>query len=228
MIPPGTEAVEDWAYGACVNLREVWFPTGIRLSAKAFEGSENIEKVCIYTIEEELNAGRNVNSLTETAALVLLVWPEEMTGLLTDFSDEKLSALIRDKLPIYLEEADDNGFRPFLAGGEEDYGDEASEREDYIFRNRLRKVRLSLDAMFLGAGDHSLYIRECGADVILSVLKNIKTRREDYVSLCFEKELFDCGELNELPERAAEDAELKALLIKHSGVKADTLDKLEI
>ena len=37
VIPPGTEAVEDWAYGACVNFREVWFPTGIRLSAKEFE-----------------------------------------------------------------------------------------------------------------------------------------------------------------------------------------------
>lgn len=228
VIPPDTEAVEDWAYGACIRLKEVWLPMGVRLSAKAFEGSGKIEKVCIYSTEEELKAGRNINALAESAALVLLVWPGEMTGILKDYSDEKLAAFISDKLPAYLEEADDKGFMPFLAGGEEDYADETSERSAYASMICCRKIRLILDAMLYKGADHSAYIRRAGSGMLISVLKNIRTRREDYVSLCFEKELFDSKEPNELPETAAEDAELKALLIKYSGVKAATLDKLEI
>ncbi len=228
VIPPGTEELEAWAYGACVNLKEVWLPAGISLSGKAFEGSGNIERVCIYSNEEELKAGRHINSLEDTLALALLVWSEDMTGLLEDYSDEKLISFIADKLPAYLEEADDKGFEPFLAGGEEDYGDEVSEREKHISGVRLRKVRLSLDAMLLGEADHCSYIRHFGTEILLSVLKIVKKRREDYVSFCFEKELFDTDELNELPERAAEDAELKAMLIKHLGKGSDMLSDLRI
>ncbi|MCR4585418.1 MAG: leucine-rich repeat domain-containing protein [Lachnospiraceae bacterium] len=228
VILPGTEEVGEWAFGFCLNLKEVWLPIGIRLSEKAFEGSDNIERVCLYSTEEELKAGRNINAAEETLALALLVWPGEITGLLDNYTDEKLKDFITGRLPAYLEEADDKGFKPFLAGGEEDYDDETSEREAYIFRIRLRKIRLALDALLLSAGDHSAYIRKAGAEALLSVLGSIKTRREGYVRLCFDKELFDIEELTELPERAAFDAELKAMLIRYSGVKAETLDMLEI
>ena len=158
IIPSEIVNIEDWAYANCENLREIWIPCGCRVSNKAFIRCNNLSSVHLYQKASETP----VNSYPDLLGLAIRTWCSDTDMLISQASeDDMFLEYYDDKLARYLNEPDDKGFKPFLAGGEEDYADENDEYERYVDQTRRNKILLIYERLCykspdqcLGEGEH--------------------------------------------------------------------------
>lgn len=215
-IPQEISFVEDWAYASCVSLREVRIPCDCRISEKAFAGSDGIGRICLSREEQ------TVNAYPELLALTVRIWQQQSpTAIEKAQNDKEFLSWIDGRLNSYLTEADDTGFRPFLAGGEEDYGEESEERASYIRKVQKDKVRLILERLSAdpvpdGPGREDLlsYINAHSPGYYFELVRETAGRRLFYEELFMKYPLYDTISTEQLLQDAGDDIELRALILR--------------
>ncbi len=154
-IPVQVKRIEDWAFAQCERLRRVALPYGVEYIGKnVFLGCDALERVTVYGCEQP---GKNgIPEVFHRAWMIAVA--------LRDFGCDNPARLLDINAPEWLSSwdtactryiclADDSGFMPFLAGGEEDYEDVEAERFIYCHIIQKRKAvillhRLALKEMF--------------------------------------------------------------------------------
>jgi len=237
IVPPYAEAIEDWAYASCTNLREVWLPCGCRVSEKAFLGSD-IRKVYLYRDEEQA-----VNGSPVLLALSFCLWPKEISSALDVAEKDELFLIwVKERLDLFLQEPDDKGFRPFLAGGEEDYKEENEELEQYKNRSKRNKLQMILEWIAAASyKDESIaeqdinynnyinYINGCEPKQYFDLVKESADRRPVYEELFLGFSFYEHVSTDELLRAAGDDVELRALVLRREELGTqDVLTRLEI
>lgn len=154
-VPAQVKRIEDWAFAQCERLRRVALPYGVEYVGKnVFLGCDALERVIVYGGEQPGKNGiPEVLHLARMTAVALRDFGcDNPAGLLDINAPEWLFAW-DTACTRYVCQADDSGFMPFLAGGEEDYEDVEDERFQYCHRVQKRKAvillhRLALKDMF--------------------------------------------------------------------------------
>ncbi len=150
MIPAGTAEIGDWAYACCSCLKWLAIPCSIRrIGRDAFSGCTALKQVFFYSAEAfnaaGLPAGKDsaADISAQLNAAAVLNFPDPLPALIRSesCSDTELNTW-DEKCLMYLAAADDSGFAPFLAGGEEDYSDHDEQLKQYIKERQLQKARI--------------------------------------------------------------------------------------
>ncbi len=138
VIPKGTTEIGEWAFSGCKALSRVAIPSTVEhIGRDAFANCDQLKVASIYheTEEEE-------DDLAGLMAIALRYFKTD-DRLITERRGgrEHWLKLWDEACETFLDSPDEEGFRPFLAGGEEDYEDEAKKREEHCKMARLRKAR---------------------------------------------------------------------------------------
>lgn len=165
LIPPFVKVIEAWGFAYCKGLECIWIPKTLSfMEENVFEGCEKLKEIVVYEAEETEPSFHMKDSIYENIhcyrteanllAYGILNFPESLDKKYL-FEVSFLGSVEwyqrYDGLFInYLNENDESGFQPFLAGGEEDYEDPTNNIEEFCMQKQQKKVegiiyRLSLD-----------------------------------------------------------------------------------
>ena len=231
-IPKGTRLIGDWAFYGCTELARIEIPTSIEFIGKdAFAGCDKLEQACLYGEGEFPNMGKIVCH-EELMALALRYFQGQTEIVSAGKGGFEPWILAWDQAcHRFLDTSDADGFRPFLAGGEEDYADDDREREQYCRMRRLLKARIIMFRLLTGASDRErlFYLeRLYKNDMALELLREVWTDPKRVVELLEEAKVLTKDKCLDLIERLPEECvEMKALLLQRlSGESATELDQL--
>ena len=146
----GTEAIGDWAYAYCSALKWLAIPASLRILGKdVFTGCTLLKYIFYYNgsnFDHDILPSDKDSDVFEAAKLnaLALSYFSSPTDTLIPMNGDTLPALSRwdEECLRYLTVPDESGFAPFLAGGEEDYGDHDDQLKIYIRERQLRKARI--------------------------------------------------------------------------------------
>ena len=221
-IPEGVTTIEDWAYAHCKLLNKIYIPdTVVSISPKTFDGCDNLQEVFIYKGEDVLNDNPHL------LALSIKTWANDINEfVLAASKPDRFYSIFDLKLTKYLEENDDVGFDPFLAGGEEDYEDDDNDIDLFIAKRQVEKCILIYERILSEDAGHTI-----NKDTKDSYIEYLKLRRtthafdallkdDIYVSpyrkVYFALDLISAKEASKLLEVARDDKELSSILINVS------------
>ena len=150
-IPAQVKRIEDWAFAQCERLRRVALPHSIDYIGKnVFLGCDALERVLVFGGEQqEKNEIPEVSYLARMAAVWLRDFGCDNPVDLTDIGSAEWISSWDMACTRYICVADDSGFVPFLAGGEEDYEDAEHEKIRYCHKTQKRKAVILLHRMAL-------------------------------------------------------------------------------
>ena len=138
VIPKGTTEIGEWAFSGCKALSRVAIPSTVEhIGRDAFANCDQLKSASYYQESEE-----EEDDLSGLMAIALRYFKTD-DRLITERKSgrEQWLKLWDEACEAFLDSPDEEGFRPFLAGGEEDYEDEAKKREEHCKMARLRKAR---------------------------------------------------------------------------------------
>lgn len=251
-IPDDIVEIGDWAFAGCSNLRKITLPYGVeKIGKEAFAGCDKLEKVQIrdtlirepyangaaYAKNEHCGEGEiteesetHGNGSDETAEAMMAMALRYFQGLPEILTaarkgDKAFLSAWDQSCHRFLERPDEEGFRPFLAGGEEDYGDEEKERILYCRNRRLIKAKVVILRLLDSKAKCEYYFSYLQKnDMVLECLKSIWQQPKVVLSV-----LEDAGVLTresckvvleELPEK---NVEMRALLLQRIGADLNTV-----
>lgn len=150
-IPAQVKRIEDWAFAQCERLRRVALPYGVEYIGKnVFLGCDALERVTVYGGEQPGKNGiPEVFHRARMTAVALRDFGCDNPVMLLDINAQEWLSSWDTACTRYVCLADDSGFMPFLAGGEEDYGDVEDERFLYCHRIQKRKAVILLHRLAL-------------------------------------------------------------------------------
>lgn len=148
VVPSEVRTIEDWAFSHCKNMEIIWLPKKLeKLEQHVFDGCNRLKMINIYENPfNEFDISKVHYYKKEAGILAFAVChffhdvPEK--GLL-EFSDFPKPAWYRwydGHLKEYIDEPEERGFLPFLAGGEEDYEEPDNNIEAYCQKRQQEKV----------------------------------------------------------------------------------------
>ena len=155
VIPEGTTEIGDWAFSRCSELREIAVPVSVtRVGKDAFAGCEKLKKAKLYGGKRLLD-GR----LEMTLAVALRFFPEAAEVIRAFQEGEDIYWAAWDlACHRFLERPDEDGYRPFFAGGEEDYEEEEAGRNKYCQERRRVKAEIMLARLLASKWDEEYYL----------------------------------------------------------------------
>lgn len=196
VVPCNVVKLCDWAFAHCKNLRKVWVPrTLTTIGQGVFEGCRQLEQIVVY--EEKENSCDKQGILVyekeeKLLAQAVAFLPPKRALDFEELGTETWYRNLDADILRYLEEPDAEGFEPFLAGGEEDYGVPENHFDTYCFLKQQAKCRLLLTRL-----DNGLWIRETARvryieylcekqQALLAVVLGMRERAYFAVKLCTE------------------------------------------
>lgn len=229
IIPPDITSVGEWAFARCRNLHTVYIPAGCSVSNRSFEKCPALSEVYIY----EHSPVNPIPGYPHLLALALRTWDREADAFIDNAVDNsELIVYFDNRLYRYLDAPDDDGFDPFLAGGEEDY-DDASALKDYIRDVRLAKVNLMYERLSIAApvsdklkGMIMDRLIRYNPDISFAALTPQSEANRSYRELYFELELYRQTDLESLLRIAENDTRLRAMILEHSQDGSNAIDGL--
>jgi len=215
VIPIGTKEIGDWAFANCRELAWIKIPASVTYVGRdAFAGCDKLRNAFLYqeSTEEE-------DDLSGLMAIALRFFKTD-ARLITERSlgEQKWLTLWDEACVAFLESSDVEGFRPFLAGGEEDYADEEEKLKEHCRATRLRKafavyVRLTVDGNTERKTYYQKKLRE--NDMAIELLMDNPKNPQEAVNVFGEAGLLTPTNCIDLLERLPEECvELKALLLQ--------------
>ena len=239
IVPAGVRVIEDWAYAGCKNLTKVSLPDTIEsVSSKAFAGCEALREIHIYPASDGV-AGDPDKQISHLLALSVRAWPagtQELIRKAIEAEKEEDCGIFQDPfdalLSAYLEEPDDAGFAPFLAGGEEDYDGEENDVDAFVQKKREEKVHLIYERMRIFP-DHAEWMlaflkkHRCGA--AFTFLLREEPYMRQYRDLFFRLRIPEAEDVQTLLSLCAEDGELRSRVLgirAQAGPDTDPFDAL--
>lgn len=150
-IPAQVRRIEDWAFAQCERLRRVALPHGIEYIGKnVFLGCDTLERVLVFGGEQQGKNGiPEVSYLARMTAVLLRDFGCDNPVDFTDIGSSEWISSWDMACTRYICVADDSGFMPFLAGGEEDYEDAEYEKIRYCYKMQKRKALILLHRLSL-------------------------------------------------------------------------------
>ncbi|MBP5222261.1 MAG: leucine-rich repeat protein [Lachnospiraceae bacterium] len=227
IVPEKTREIGDWAFARCRNLKSAALPAGLeRIGREAFAGCDRLKDVYIYDkMPPDDFSGQN-NGRSVLAAIAFryfdsnqLVWD----ALKAEAAGDTGAGFLRlwDELcESFLNKPDEDGFQPFLAGGEEDYPDEKKALAQYCEQVRFRKAEAVWFRLLLGQQSRrEFYLKALlGNDTDLvyfrTIGENCRTAAEIYREAGLLTEEKIPALLRDIPE---EQVELRTALIERGG-----------
>lgn len=216
VIPKGTREIGEWAFAGCKALYHVAIPCSVEhIGRDAFANCDQLKSASFYqeSAEEE-------DALAGLMALALRYFKAD-DRLITARKNGQAAwlKLWDEACTMFLDSSDEEGFRPFLAGGEEDYEDEAQKREEYARAMRLRKARAIYERLLIledGESTSLFQKRFRENDMALELLLTGELGNQSQALRVYEDAGLLTREnclmmLSRLPE---ESVELKALLLQ--------------
>lgn len=237
-VPEGVTEIGEWAFAGCTELSRVSLPLSVeRIGREAFTGCEKLKEVRLREATSNVNM-ENANQekdIQETAngektcaemmAFAIRFFPEATELIAARRAGQAAWLEAWDQACLkFMNRPDEEGFRPFLAGGEEDYGDDEEEREDYCRRRRLIKARVILsrvilsetEAFSLEEGRRTIFLKQfCENKMSREILKTPISQPRIVVRIFEEAGLLTSENLRDfLAEIPSENMELRALLLQ--------------
>ena len=218
-VPVEVEAIGEWAFASCPLLSTIRIPAGCKVADKAFAGSVALGQIILYE-NSPLELVEGVSS--RLLALSVLAWPRATAAAFEAASSRGFWDWFDPKLSAYLKEADDDGFSPFQAGGEEDYDEEICAREEYVSLIRLQKAGMIFERLLEKETRPSAALREeCvswlkqyNPQVPFALMERAGERGLLYEELYFTSKLhLGCG-IDTLLECAGRKVELRARILR--------------
>ena len=227
IVPEKIREIGDWAFARCRNLKSAALPAELeRIGREAFAGCERLKDVFIYDKMQSDDFSGYQNGRSALAAIAFryfdsnqAVWDalkaENAGDAGADFQG------IWDGLcEIFLNKPDTDGFRPFLAGGEEDYPDEKKALAQHCEQMHFRKAEAIWFRLLLGPQSRrEFYLKAlCRNDGELvyfrTIRENCRTAAEIYreAGLLTEEKIPEL--LKDIPEG---QVELRTALIECGG-----------
>ncbi len=223
VIPKGTTEIGEWAFSGCKALSRVAIPSTVEhIGRDAFANCDQLKTVSLYQESEE-----EEDDLAGLMAIALRYFKTD-DRLITERRGgrEHWLKLWDEACETFLDSPDEEGFRPFLAGGEEDYEDEAKKREEHCKMARLRKARAVYERLVtMEEGERLAHFQrrfrenDMAFKLLMSELECPRQAFRVYESAGLLTRENCLRVLNVLPE---ECVELKALLLQR--VAAETQD----
>ena len=137
VIPAGVREIGDWAFSGCKELSRIEVPATLeRIGRDAFLGCDKLEEVRISNMEQ---------AAAGLLALAFRFFPEAAEILRALLSgDENWVRYWDIACERYLSLPETEGFRPFWAGGEEDYEEDESKLVEHCRGKRLIKAEMAV------------------------------------------------------------------------------------
>ncbi|MBR6257555.1 MAG: hypothetical protein IKR23_09270 [Lachnospiraceae bacterium] len=148
VIPAGTAGIGDWAYAHCSSLKWLAMPVSVQdIGKEVFIGCPGLKHIFVYDTPE-FTAGSlpddkdaPVYMASRLNALAMQEFSDPLKALICGAGNRSLNRWDEECLK-YLSVPDEHGFDPFLAGGEEDYGDHDDQLKQHIHVRRLCKANI--------------------------------------------------------------------------------------
>ncbi|MBQ9200385.1 MAG: leucine-rich repeat protein [Lachnospiraceae bacterium] len=156
-VPYGIKRIGDWAFAHCIRLKEIWLPDTLKGFGKdVFLDDINLEKIVVYSKIKNESESHSKNStelyddkkeqmyfvnddISELLAIAVKYFKNGEAYNFSRLIDDKWLEWFDTNLLAYIDEPDDSGFNPFLAGGEEDYEDPENDINYYKKKQREKK-----------------------------------------------------------------------------------------
>lgn len=222
-VPHTVTAIEEWAYANCSSLSCICIPVGCDVADNAFAGCGKLEKVCLYREDtsEALSGVMNISPVL--LAMAIHAWPKD-TGLLIDIAgdNERFINYMDTRLPVFLNTPDEDGFTPFLAGGEEDYEDADAALKIYAAERLKLKAAMIYERISLSdAADipqdryarYTDYLKRNNPHPVFEILNHNYINRDVYCELYFSLGLDHEADPEELILLSSDDTELRARVL---------------
>ena len=143
-VPETVTEIGDWAFARCRKLKRIAIPRKIkRIGREAFAECESLAAAYFY--EGHWNeAWDDPGTEGELMALALRYFPEVQRVVSAMGAVGKAAWLTvwDEACGHFLQRPDEEGFVPFLAGGEEDYADDGESLAAYCRKARLTKAKM--------------------------------------------------------------------------------------
>jgi len=224
VIPDGTREIGDWAFAGCTLLTRIEIPISVKKIGKGvFAGCENLKKVCLYGTGISTEGGSFQEEIM-AVALRFFQGAEEIISAGENGMDAVLLAWDR-ACRRFLEESDEEGFRPFLAGGEEDYADDEKERERYRTERSLLKARVVVMRLLTSKTQKEYfegYLKN--NEMTLELLREAWSQPKQVVELLERTKIITEEKCREVMEKLpSECVEMKALLLQKLSEDSQTI-----
>lgn len=229
IIPPDITCVGEWAFARCRNLRSIHIPAGCAVSNRAFENCPSLSEVYIYHDSPDEPAAGYPHLL----ALALRTWDREAAVLIDNAADpDSFTDYFDSRLRRYINTPDDDGFDPFLAGGEEDY-DNTTALNDHIRGVRMAKAELIYERLCITApiteDMRSVFLDRLikyNPEISFAVLTPPSDHNEAYRNLYFELGLSRLTDTGTLLKIAGKDTRLRAMILDHNQGSDSVIDTM--
>ena len=202
VVPCTVCEIGDWAFAQCAGLKRIAIPKGVKAMGKGvFDGCDLLEAIYVYGAEDTEFKFRSCSKEEKALAeMCVYAFKYFQSPDLSDLSAVGSEAWIRawDEACIrFLEAEDDEGFSPFLAGGEEDYDEQLSDRAYYEHERRRKKAAVSIERML--------------AEPFFSMEERVKEKYETFLSR-------HGSEVCEVMAGVTHDIRIMVLLFGHIGL----------
>lgn len=245
MVSYGVKGVGDWAFAHCMSLKEIWLPDTIKEFGKdVFLDDNRLEKIVVYSKEEKISDSSKIEDekvldeyyvYDEVAELLAIAVKCFGKSDIYDFSrleSDEWFEWYDTNLTAYIKKSDEEGFNPFLAGGEEDYEDPENDIEYYSKKQREKKCgaiferlkvydRLSSKEENVARSEKTIseyisYLKKNKDEAIQFILDK-KQGSYNYFKIYAEQNLIEEKDISMLLESFSDEdyVECKAYLIKY-------------
>lgn len=159
-LPAHVTEIESWAFAYCDNLIKIHLPTSVKTFGQdVFQGCHALKDIVVYeplpaagghiqTATAPLSA-INREKLSRLTAIAFTHFDQPALRCLCSVGSAEWISLWEHTLLHYISQTDDEGFDPFLAGGEEDYEDKNSNPDYFCHMRRMQKVRCILERLLI-------------------------------------------------------------------------------
>ena len=233
VIEPGTIWVEDWAFAYCSHLERIAFPETVAGIGKAlFLGCVALNTVYFY--DSRAQSGRFLFEEAEKEqrlegelyALAFRYFNDADALIRAHYGrDKKLIETWEVLFDKFLSTPEEDGFEPFLAGGEEDYEGAEEAALSYCHGMRLKKTEAILQRMLWGKlsgeGETKAYLhyqkKLQEAQEAYEVLGNVEQFYQQAIDIYEEAGFLDSVHIEKLLEAVSpQKAELRGMIIKRA------------
>ncbi len=165
ILPSDTTRIGDWAYARCRNLRKMAIPASLEwLGKDVFQDCDALNYVYSYdglgfAFPDQFDGCEESSQiLAMLNACAVRFFPEPLP-LLAESDSDTLKKALRNwdqRCSTFLDLPEDLGFRPFLAGGEEDYAESEEGYASHCSQKRMEKATVLCRRLLAEQVDPSL------------------------------------------------------------------------
>lgn len=223
IVEDGTTEIGDWAFAGCAELARISVPLSVeRIGREAFSGCEKLKEV---ELRGDCFDEKKSRACAEMMAFAVRWFPEAAELIVARRAGMESWLEAWDQAGLkFLERPCEEGFRPFLAGGEEDYEDDEKALKNHCHERLLTKANLILTRLM--AAEQGIFLVSekkraelhallRGNDAAWEVLYEPLSEPRLVVRIFEDAGLLTAALLkNVIPQIPAENVELRALLMQ--------------